>query len=101
MERVNHFKALGVSFHDDLKLSVHVENITKKPSRADILYLRECRRARLPKEVCHSIYTTLTTPILECGGPMWGGIPPYLKHVVERIQKRCLTLIGLPSDVVP
>ena len=69
IERVNHFKLLGVWFQDDLKWKTHVENITTKKYSKQIFYLRECRRARLPKEVGLSIHTTLIRPIVEYGEP--------------------------------
>ena len=100
IERVNHFKLLGVWFQDNLKRNAHVENITNKSSKR-IYYLRKCRRARLPRDVGLSIYTTLIRPILEYGAPLCEGIPSYLKDEVKRIQKRCLTLIGLPPDSLP
>ena len=100
IERVEQFKLLGVWFQNDLKWNVHVDSITKKASKR-IFYLRECRRAQLPSEVGLNIYTTLIRPVLEYGAPVLGGIPSYLKEEIERIQRRCLRIIGLPRDYLP
>ena len=55
----------------------------------------------MPSEVGLNIYTTLLRPVFENGAPAWGGIPSYLKEEIERIQRRCLKIIGLPRDYLP
>ena len=50
IERVTSFKLLGVWHQNDLKRNQHIEEITKRANKK-LYFLRECRRANLPKEV--------------------------------------------------
>ena len=38
--------------------------------------------------------------MLEYASPVWGGLPIYLEEDVERVQNRCLNVIGLHRDTV-
>ena len=37
---------------------------------------------------------------LEYASPVWGGLPIYLEEDLQRVQNRCLNVIGLPRDTV-
>ena len=39
-------------------------------------------------------------PVLEYASPVWGGLPIYLEEDLQRVQNRCLNVIGLPRDTV-
>ena len=45
-------------------------------------------------------YTTTIRPVLEYASPVWGGLPIYLEEDLQRVQNRCLNVIGLPRDTV-
>ncbi|XP_035696835.1 uncharacterized protein LOC118430233 [Branchiostoma floridae] len=47
------------------------------------------------------IYLTFIRPSLEYASPVWGGLPKYLSDMLEKVQKRCLRLIGIPADSLP
>ena len=38
--------------------------------------------------------------MLEFASPVWGGLPIYLEEDLQRVQNRCLNVIGLPRDTV-
>ena len=42
----------------------------------------------------------LIRPVLEYASPVWGGLPIYLEEDLQRVQNRCLNVIGLPRDTV-
>ena len=43
---------------------------------------------------------TKIKPVLEYASPVWGGLPIYLGEDLQRVQNRCLNVIGLPRDTV-
>ena len=45
-------------------------------------------------------YITTIRPVLEYASPVWGGLPIYLEEDLQRVQNRCLNVIGLPRDTV-
>ncbi len=89
IERVSSYKLLGVWHQDNLKWNRHVEEIVKKANKR-IFSLRECRTAKLPREVGPTCYLTKIRSVLEYGAAIWGGLPEYLANEIESTQNRCL-----------
>lgn len=64
----------------------------------------------IPTNLCHlcfhhrlnglTTYTTKIRPLLEYACPIWGGIPDYLSLELQRVQDRCLKILGLPKDAL-
>ena len=63
-----------------------------------IHYLRVCRTAHLPRDI--GLTTYITKAVLEYASPVWGVLPIYLEEGLQRVQNRCLNVIGLPRDTV-
>ncbi len=99
IERVTTFKLLGVTMQNDLKWKSHVQDIVKKASKR-IYFVRACRKANLPSNIGLTTYCTKIRPILEYAAPIWAGLPYYLKEDIERVQNRCLDVIGLPRNKI-
>ena len=99
IERVTKFKFLGVTVQNDLKWNAHVSTIVKKASKR-IYFVRACRKANLPSNIGLTTYCTKIRPLLEYAAPIRGGRPCYLKEDIERVQKRCLDIIGLPRNII-
>ena len=99
LERVSEFKLLGVYVQNDLKWNTHVSSIVSKACKR-IHYLRVCRTAHLPRDIGLTTYITKIRPVLEYASPVWGGLPIYLEEDLQRVQNRCLNVIGLPRDTV-
>jgi len=76
-----------------------ISNIKKANKR--IYYLREIRKAGLPKEVGLTVYNTKIRPLLEYASPVWGGIPQYLSDDLQKLQNRCLDVIGAQRSSLP
>ena len=51
-------------------------------------------------EVGVTMYCSRIRPLLEYTSPMWGGIPCYLGEEIERVQKRCMRILGAPENTV-
>ena len=100
LERVNVFKLLGVWFQRDLRWNHHIEEMTKKANKR-LFFLRECRKANLPKDVAIALYNTKIRPLLEYASPVWEGLPNYLSEEVQRVQDRSLSIIGVPRTALP
>ena len=99
LERVMEFKLLGVSVPNDLKWNAHVSDIVTRANKR-MYYLRVCRKANLPKDIGLTTFLTKIRPLLEYASPIWGGLPTYLEEDLQRVQNRCLNIIGLPRNTV-
>ena len=62
--------------------------------------LRVCRTVHLPRDIGLTTYITKIRPVLEYASPVWGGLPIYLEEDLQRVQNRCLNVIGPPRDTV-
>ena len=91
IERVPVFELLGVWHQSDLR----------RKANKRLFFLRECRKAILPKEVGISVYCSKLRPLLEYASPVWGGLPKYLADDLQRVQDRSLGIIGLPKSSLP
>ena len=65
-----------------------------------LIFLRVCRTAHLPRDIGLTTYITKIRPVLEYASPVWGGLPIYLEEELQRVQNRCLNVIGLPKYTV-
>ena len=83
----------------DLKWNTHVSSIVSKVCKR-IHYLRVCRTAHLTRDIGLTTYIPKIRPVLEYASPVWGGLPIYLEEDLQRVQNRCLNVIGLPRDTV-
>ena len=99
IDRETEFKLLGVVIQDNLKWNSHISSVLKKANKR-IYYIRACRKAHLPDEVGLTTYTTKIRPLLEYACPIWGDIPNYLFLELQRVQDRCLKILGLPKDAL-
>jgi hypothetical protein len=54
----------------------------------------------IPSNIGLTTYCTKIRPILEYAAPIWAGLPYYLKEDIERVQNRCLDIIGLPRNKI-
>ena len=99
LERFSEFKLRGVYVQNDLKWNTHVSSIISKACKR-IHFLRVCRTAHLPRDIGLTTYITKIRPVLEYASPVWGGLPIYLEEDLQRVQNRCLNVIGLPRDTV-
>ena len=70
------------------------------PPYKRIYHIRACKKAYLPDEVGLTTYTTKIRPLLEYAFPILGGIPDYLSLELQRVQDRCLKILGLPKDAL-
>ena len=100
IERVNIFKLLGVLLQDNLKWNKHVEEITRR-ANGKLYHLRDCRKSYHPTHVGLTIFKSIIRPTLEHAPPVWGGKPKYRQDKVERVQTRCLKIMGLEKNNLP
>jgi hypothetical protein len=100
LEKVEVFKLLGMYVRNDLKWNTHVQDILSRVGRR-MYYLWECRRANLPAEVDLTTYLSKIRPLLEYASPVWGGLPAYLPTELQRVQNRCIDIIGQPRNTFP
>ena len=84
---------------NDLKCNTHVSNIVNKACKR-IHHLRGCRTAHLARDIGLTTYITKIRHVLEFASPVWRGLPIYLEEDLQRVQNRCLNVIGLPRDTV-
>ena len=99
LERISEFKLLDVHVQNNLKRNIHVPSIVSKACKP-MHYLRVYRTAHLPKNIGLTSYITKIRPVLEYASPFWRELPIYLEEDGQRMQNRCLSVIGLPRDTV-
>ena len=64
------------------------------------IILGHVRKPIFPDEAGLTTYTTKIRPLLEYACPIWGGIPDYLSLELQRVQDRCLKILGLPKNAL-
>lgn len=73
------------------KITLNGSRMYKRLLRRQV---KECRKANLPSNIGITNRCTKIRPILEYGAPIWTGFSDYLKKNIERVQNRCLHVIG-------
>ena len=82
---------LGLQFSNDLKWSIHINNVSKK-ANATLGFLRR-NLGNVPETCRKTTYVTLVRSIMEYGATIWN---PYLKGDIdklERIQNRAIRFV--------
>ena len=93
LERVTHFKILGVWLSDTLSWSHHVHHTTSRASPR-LYYIRQLKRSGLTREDLLVYYKTMIRPILEYVCPVWhAGLTSGESDLLEQTQKRALKII--------
>lgn len=86
-------KLLGLTISNNLKWNTHVESTIKKASKR-IYFLKQLKRAKIPKKDMVLFYSTCIRPVLEYASPVFHySLPNYLIEDLERVQKRALKII--------
>ena len=88
-----------VYMYRTISSGIHVSSIVSKACKR-IHYLRVCRTAHLHRDIGLTTYITKIRPVSEYASPVWEGLPIYLEEDLQRVQTRCLNVIGLPWDTV-
>ena len=92
IERVTHFKILGVWLSDTLSWSYHVHHMTSRASPR-LYYIRQLKRSGLTREDLLVYYKTMIQPILEYACPVWhAGLTSGESDLLEQTQKRALKI---------
>ena len=90
---VLHAKILGVNISSDLKRNHHIAEVFKK-ARKRLFCLSQLKRAGLGPNEFVQFYRTCIRPIAEYACPLFhDGLPVYLSHEVEAVQKRAMRII--------
>ena len=93
IERVKHFKTLGVTLQDDLKWNIHTSNLCKKGSHR-LFFLKRLKKCSVEPEELLGFFNTCVRPVLEYAAPVWAtGIHQYEIDNLESIQKRAIRII--------
>ena len=93
IERVDHFKYLGVWLSHNLTWNKHIEEICKNASKQiGMIYRRFYQNSS--KETLLQLYVSLIRPCLEYAAPVWDPSLQILTQAVEKVQgfamKMCL-----------
>ena len=99
LERVSEFKLLGVYVQNDLKWNNMSQVLSAKRVNGST-FLGSVKQPISLGTLVLQPYTTTIRPVLEYASPVWGGLPIYLEEDLQRVQNRCLNVIGLPRDTV-
>jgi len=94
---LSEWRILGVIMDNDLKWNSHVDYIIKKAFKK-LYSVTVLRRARVSQPNKLRIYLGSVRPVLEYAIPVWQDIPAYLSEVIERVQKRALSIIYFEAE---
>ena len=90
---VSHAKILGVNISSNLKWNHHISEVVKK-ARKRLFCLSQLKRACLGPNELVQFYRTCILPITEYACPVFhDGLPVYLSHELEAVQKRAMRII--------
>ena len=93
IERVSHFKLLGVILDCKLKWRTHVDAICKRAT-SRLYFLKQLRRNCVTEDDLYTFYITTIRPVLEYACPAWhSSLTMEECNDIERIQKRALSII--------
>ena len=93
LEIVNSAKLLGVTITNDLSWNAHVNGVVKKASKR-VYFLIQLKRAFVPPKHLGLFYTCCIRSVLDYAIPVfYYSLPNYLRHDLERVQKRALSII--------
>lgn len=100
IERVDHYKLLGVFISSDLSWNKHCEYVLAKANKR-LYALRVLRKCGVACQDLVQVYCSLVRSVIEYAAPVWADLPVYLSKTLELIQKRTFNIIfpGLPYDV--
>ena len=100
IERVGHYKLLGVFISSDLSWNKHCEYVLAKANKR-LYALRVLRKCGVACQDLVQVYCSLVRSVIEYAAPVWADLPVYLSKTLELIQKRAFNTIfpGLPYDV--
>jgi hypothetical protein len=91
LQEVSDNPYLGLQISNDLKWSIHINNVYKK-TNATLSFLRRNLR-NVPENCRKTAYISLVQSVMEYGATIWN---PYLKEDIdklEKIQSRAIRLI--------
>ena len=91
LDRVSHYKYLGVLISDDLSWSLHVERISSKARRRLGMLYRQFYQWSSP-EALLKLYLSLIRPHLEYAVQVWNPYPAKDVHKLESIQQFALRM---------
>ena len=88
-----HAKILAVNISSDLKWNHHISEVVKK-ARKRLFCRSQLKRAGLGPNELVQFYWTCIRPITEYACPLFhDGLPVYLSHKLEAVQKRAMRII--------
>ena len=104
VERVQHFKLLGITLSHDISWQAHFDAIITKAS-SRLYFLKILKKSGLQTHQLRHFYLSVIRPILEYCSPIWHhGLIKAQAESLEAIQRRALRIIdsstvGMPYEV--
>ena len=101
IERMSHFKLLGVYIEFTLAWNIHIDYITKKAAQR-LCFLKNTQKVWLNIATFAHYYVVAIRPILEYCSSLWAhNLPTYLSDQIGSIQKRATRIIHNPTIGMP
>ena len=93
VERVQHFKLLGITLSHDISWQAHIDAIITKAS-SRLYFLKILKKSGLQTHQLRHFYLSVIRPILEYCSPIWHhGLTKAQAESLEAIQRRALRII--------
>jgi hypothetical protein len=99
VERVDHYKYLGVTVQSDLKWNLHISAQTKKASHR-LYHLRKMKEFKVSRRLQDLFYLATIESVILFACPVWaGGCTQQDRKGMDRVQRRARRIMG--SDITP
>ena len=92
IERVSHIKFLGVTIHENLNWTPHINNLCTKVARS-IGVIKRLSDV-FPNKILLMLYNALILPILSYANIVWGSGYNYAIQKLHILQKKVVRIIG-------
>lgn len=87
VERVTHFKFLGVTITEDLSWGINTASAIGKAQQR-LYYLRQLKRAGIPKQLMVNFYNCAISSVLTYGFLVWfSSCTKAEQHALQRVVK--------------
>jgi len=104
VERVQHFKLLGITLSHDVRWQAHIDAIITKAS-SRLYFLIILKKSGLQTHQLRHFYLSVIRPILEYCSPIWHhGLTKAHAESLEAVQRHALriidsSIVGMPYEV--
>jgi hypothetical protein len=97
LPQVDSLRLLGVTFSQDLRWNLHIDNILKKANKR-VHFIRNLKRAGCPPSVMLLAYNSIIRSLLLYAYPCFCNLQAYLQVKLLKFEGRIFRMVGATND---